>query len=201
MEMIIEDIPENDFSNSIQQNTNINHNSNKNNSTNKKNKNTNINNNLTNKKNNNPNKNTNINNNSNLNPNPNLNQNINNNLNNQKKFSKKNQIDYDDILRNMGMHEVKGKLFWEQNIATTNENFVSYEPGQRRTRKPIEQQHQQNISSNNSYIYNKYFKNELKENEVSQQPRNIVEYRNMLIKQIIEKKKVEQIKSKQMIFR
>ena len=43
--MIIEDIPENDFSNSIQKNTNINHNS-----TNKKNKNTNINNNLTNKK-------------------------------------------------------------------------------------------------------------------------------------------------------
>ena len=98
------------------------------------------------------------------------------------------------------MREVKGKLFWEKNMATTNENFVSYELGQRRTRKPIEQQ-QQNSSSNNSYIYNKYFKNELKENEVSQQPRNIVEYRNMLIKQIIEKKKVEQIKSKQMIFR
>ena len=29
-------------------------------------------------------------------------------------YSKKNKIDYDDILRNMGMREVKGKLFWEK---------------------------------------------------------------------------------------
>lgn len=107
---------------------------------------------------------------------------------------RKNQIDYDDILRNMGMREVKGKLFWEkEKEKTQNENFIPYEPGQRKNKK--------NIPVDNSYIYNKYFKNELKEQPVFEKPRNIIEYRNMLVRQIIERKKVEQIKSRQMIFR
>ena len=53
----------------------------------------------------------------------------------------------------------------------------------------------------NSYIHNKYFKNELKETPNVQKPRNLIEYRNMLIRQIIERKRVEQIKSRQMIFK
>lgn len=127
--------------------------------------------------------------------------------------NKKNQIDYDDILKKMGMREVKGKLFWEKNTATSSENFIPYEPGQR---KKINKQqskfvtnttHQspnpsyQSQAYQNSYIHNKYFKNEFKEPEEIQQPRNLIEYRNMLIKRIIERKRVEQIKSRQMIFK
>lgn len=132
--------------------------------------------------------------------------------------NKKNQIDYDDILKKMGMREVKGKLFWEKNTATSSENFIPYEPGQR---KKINKQQQKSVTNTtyqsqayqspnqayqspgyqNSYIHNKYFKNEFKEPEKMQKPRNLIEYRNMLIKRIIERKRVEQIKSRQMIFK
>ena len=108
-------------------------------------------------------------------------------------------INYDDILRNMGMREIKGKLFWEQNVSTNkdNDNFVPYDPKiKNKTSSPPPPP-----PSQNSYIYNKYFKNEFKQPEEVQKPRNLIEYRNMLIKQLIERKRVEQIKSRQMIFR
>lgn len=116
---------------------------------------------------------------------------------------RKNKIDYDDILRNMGMREVKGKLFWEKNKEQSNEIFIPYEPIQHKKNNinnSLKQQaHKQTYP--NSYIYNKYFKNELKETHSLEKPKNIIEYRNMLIKQIIEKKKVEYIKSRKMIFK
>ena len=123
--------------------------------------------------------------------------------------NKKNQLDYDDILKNMGMREVKGKLFWEKNTATSSENFIPYEPGERRKNVNTQQQksgknplHQSpNPAYQNSYIHNKYFKNEFKEPEELQKPKNLIEYRNMLIRQIIERKRIEQIKSRQMIFK
>jgi hypothetical protein len=134
------------------------------------------------------------------------------------KPNKKNKIDYDDILKKMGMREVKGKLFWEKNTATSSENFIPYEPGQRKkinTQQPKSvknpayqsQAYQspnpayQSQAYQNSYIHNKYFKNEFKEPEEVQKPRNLIEYRNMLIKRIIDKKRIEQIKSRQMIFK
>lgn len=136
-------------------------------------------------------------------------------------FLKKKQINYDDILRNMGMREVKGKLFWEKNNVVSEDNFVPYEPGERRkkTQQPksgrnVLQQPTTTFQPNtsqatttsqpnyqNSYIHNKYFKNELKEQPDIQKPRNLIEYRNMLIRQIIERKRVEQIKSRQMCFK
>ena len=119
------------------------------------------------------------------------------------------------------MKESKGKLFWEKNSETSSENFIPYEPGQRR--KNINtQQHKssknptyqspnpayqspnpayQSQAYQNSYIHNKYFKNEFKEQEEMQKPRNLIEYRNMLIRRIIERKRIEQIKSRQMIFK
>lgn len=136
-------------------------------------------------------------------------------------FLKKKQINYDDILRNMGMREVKGKLFWEKNNVVSEDNFVPYVPGERR-KKTQQQKSGRNVlqqptttfqpntsqatttsqpNYQNSYIHNKYFKNELKEQPDIQKPRNLIEYRNMLIRQIIERKRVEQIKSRQMCFK
>lgn len=119
--------------------------------------------------------------------------------------NKKNQIDYDDILKNMGMREIKGKLFWEKkNENQVNENFVTYDPQQRKKRNPTQQQttniQQPTQTYNNSYIHNKYFKNENNNISEIQKPKNLMEYRNMLINRIIEKKRVEKIKSRQMIF-
>jgi hypothetical protein len=164
-------------------------------------------------------------------------------INKKNQPMKKNQIDYDGILRKMGMREVKGKLFWEKNRAQSNENFIPYEPGQRKKNVNTQQQksgvnttnnfpsvhkspnsahqslnsahqspnsahqslnsaHQSpNSAYQNSYIYNKYFKNEFKQPEEIRKPRNLIEYRNMLIRRIIEKKRIEQIKSRQMFFK
>lgn len=115
-------------------------------------------------------------------------------------YSKKNKIDYDDILRNMGMREVKGKLFWEKEKinSTSDENYISYDPEERR--KKLKQPPNSAIYQN-SYIHNKYFKNELKEQPEIQKPQNLIEYRNMLVRQIIERNRINQLKSRQMIFR
>ena len=120
-------------------------------------------------------------------------------INIEENTTTKKKIDYDDILKNMGMREVKGKLFWEKNNLISNENFIPYEPGQRRRKT---QQHISGTNDNqNSYIHNKYFKNEFKEQPEIQRPANAIEYRNMIIRQIIEQKRINQIKSRQMIFR
>ncbi len=135
-----------------------------------------------------------------------------NNFSSTSRKNKKNQIDYDDILRNMGMREVKGKLFWEKNQAYSNENFIPCEPGQSiknsNTQQPkssinksLNKTYHSQQADPNSYIYNKYFKNEFKQSEEKQKPRNLIEYRNMLIRRIIERKRVEEIKSRQMIFK
>lgn len=130
-----------------------------------------------------------------------------NKINNQ---NKKNHIDYDGILRKMGMKEVKGKLCWDKNIASSSQNFIPYEIGQRRKNINTQQQksdtklYNQSYQSpdyQNSYIHNKYFKNEFKQLEELQKPRNLIEYRNMLIRQIIEQKRAQQIKSRQMFFK
>lgn len=124
--------------------------------------------------------------------------------------NRKKQINYDDILKNMGMVEVKGKLFWEKekiNEAKYNGNFVQYEPEKyKKNVKKTNFNQNSYINQNphinqNSYIHNKYFKNEFKEEPIIQTPKNLIEYRNMLIRQIIEKKRIEQLKSRQMIFR
>ncbi len=130
-------------------------------------------------------------------------------INFEENASKKKQIDYDDILKNMGMREIRGKLFWEKNNSISNENFVAYEPGQRNKKmqqpkvdsNKLTNQNSNQLTNKNSYIYNKYFKNEFKEQQEIQKPTNIIEYRNMLIRQIIEKKRINQIKSRQMVFR
>jgi len=153
-----------------------------------------------------------------------------NNINNAKS-----QINYDDILKNMGMRDVKGKLYWEKNEATSSENFIPYDPGQRRKNAPQQKSGVMKQSTSpayqspayqspayqspayqspayqspayqspayqNSYIHNKYFKNEFKEPDEIQKPRNLIEYRNILIKQLIERKRIEQIKSRHMTFK
>jgi hypothetical protein len=127
----------------------------------------------------------------------------------------KKTVDYDGILKNMGMREIKGKLFWEKNIptstststSTTEENFVPYDPKlktktpqQMQRRPPLQQQHQQQQIPKNSYIHNKYFKNEIKDPQIINRPANREEYRNMLIRQFIEKKRIERIKTTKMTF-
>jgi hypothetical protein len=104
-----------------------------------------------------------------------------------KSYVKISQVSYDDILNKMGMFVKDGKLHTIQENNKPNVEKVS------------------NTSSNiidnkkNSYIYNKYFKNEIHEGEPEKViPKNINEYKVMLIKDIIEKEKIRRIKSRKL---
>jgi len=84
-------------------------------------------------------------------------------------------LTYEDILNKIGMQVNNGKL---QNIVedVPNEYF-----------------------DQNSYIYNKYFKNYNKQNNEVKRPLNVYEYRDMLIQNIIQKHRLRQIKSKKIM--
>ena len=103
------------------------------------------------------------------------------------------KISYDDILNKMGMFVAEGKLHLldgqgsKQPLNQIQEksprnSFVNEEPNP----------HQ------NSYIYNKYFQNNNYQPE-PQRPLTPLEYRDMLIRNIIQKQKIKQMKSTKLV--
>ena len=109
------------------------------------------------------------------------------------------KISYDDILNKMGMFVAEGKLHLldgqgskqplnqiqeksPRQPLTNNHSFVNEEPNP----------HQ------NSYIYNKYFQNNNYQPE-PQRPLTPLEYRDMLIRNIIQKQKIKQMKSTKLV--
>jgi len=89
------------------------------------------------------------------------------------------KVSYDDILNKLGMFVADGELHLKNNHA----------PEVRETVNP----------EKNSYIYNKYFNKEVKNEPNVRVPKNIYEYRDMLIQDIIQKQRIKQIKSTQLI--
>ena len=89
------------------------------------------------------------------------------------------KISYDDILNKMGMFVAEGKLhLLEDKTPTQQANFVQ--------KTPIQQTNVVQNPVQNSYIYNKYFQNnEYGGQEQPQRPLTPLEYRDMLIKNII----------------
>lgn len=128
------------------------------------------------------------------------------------------QISYDDILTKMGMFVVNGKLHliednnklkqelinnqtnksaimnqnMNQNMSQNNYNQTNKSP-------IINQNMNQNINQNN-YIYNKYFKGELQQEENVKRPMTLMEYRRKLIIDVLQKKRINQIKSTKLLF-
>jgi hypothetical protein len=97
---------------------------------------------------------------------------------------------YEDILLKMGMFVDNGKLHL---INNTQQQY----PPQQYSQQNIQQQ---NIPQN-SYIYNKYFKDQLNNNNDvnDNRPLTPLEYRNKLIKDIIQKHKIKQLKTTKLI--
>ena len=98
------------------------------------------------------------------------------------------QISYDDILNKMGMFVANGKLHLvdgQQSIPLKHPN-----PNPNPNPNPVQ----------NSYIYNKYFQNNgYEEQQQVQRPLSALEYRDLLIKDIIQKQKIKQMKSTKLI--
>ena len=107
-----------------------------------------------------------------------------------KKNAPKTQVSYDDILSNMGMYVKNGKLH------TYSKNQVQNQ---------VDNEDQvKNVKINpatHSYIYNKYFKDEFKP-EISKPrvPKNWMEYRKMIMQDILQRERIKKIKSKQILY-
>ena len=94
------------------------------------------------------------------------------------------QISYDTILSKMGMFVSNGKLHLQE-----DKNIKVCQP---------QPQYQPQVSQNN-YIYNKYFKEELQPEQNAKIPTTKEEYKMMLLEQLIQKERIRQIKSTKLI--
>lgn len=107
---------------------------------------------------------------------------------------------YDDIMKKMGMCVVDGKLHFmgEYSQSQKPKTMSQPQPHPQSQSQPKTQRVPIEVAPQNSYIYNKYFKDELKETPEIRMPKNAVEYRNMLIQDIIQREKIRRVKSKQL---
>lgn len=112
---------------------------------------------------------------------------------------KKKKVSFDDILSNMNLIVNKNGVL----------QYMSPIQHETETHQYEEQQNPLDQNVKHSYIYNKYFKDYNDANIQQQQPqirvpKTIEEYKKMLledkIKQIVEKKRISQIKSTKLLF-
>jgi hypothetical protein len=119
------------------------------------------------------------------------------------------QISYDDILSKMGMFVADGKLHLVDNKSQTQRQQPQYQQPQYQQPQYQQPQYQQpqyqqpnSMQTNipgNSYIYNKYFKEELQTPDTVRQPMTKEEYKRMLLMDILQKQRIKQIKSTKLI--
>lgn len=129
----------------------------------------------------------------------------------------KSQISYDDILTKLGMFVADGKLHLLENQTEQTKQQIKQQYNnkkqqqsqqkqqpyqqspQNKQQQPYQQQPYQQHSQQNSYIYNKYFSNETNDTPHIRVPKNVTEYKNMLISDLLQKQKIKQIKSTKLI--
>ena len=109
------------------------------------------------------------------------------------------QISYEDILSKMGMFVANGKLHLVDNTQEKQEQ-VPVQKRQQRQQPPQNNYVPEQIAPQNSYIYNKYFKDELT-NNLQNRPLTVSQYKQMLINQIIQQKisKIRQTNYKKLV--
>ena len=105
-----------------------------------------------------------------------------------KKNVNKPKISYEDILSKMGMFVSDGKLH------LVDKNSVSFKNDAEGTENKVIT----NIPQN-SYIHNKYFKNELQPQNTIAPPKTPQEYKKRILENYIERLRINQIKSKKLL--
>ena len=107
-------------------------------------------------------------------------------------------ISYDEILSKMGMFVSQGKL----HLLDENQKHIP-KPKQSQSQhiqQPVKPKY--DIDPNipqNSYIYNKYFRDQIPEPDNIRKPLNLIDYRNMLIQDALQKTRIKQVKSTKLI--
>ena len=113
--------------------------------------------------------------------------------------AKKPQVSYDDILSKMGMFVADGQLHLLDNQPLKVQDQIKQQINQTNLTNQTNQTNLNQAPIKNSYIYNKYFSNEMQNVDLVRRPKTVLEYRNMLIQDIIQKQKGKQIKSTKLI--
>jgi len=126
------------------------------------------------------------------------------------------KISYEDILSKMGMFVSNGKLHLVDRNTLTPEKHREIIDSQKIKQERIQYQGQsqyqgqpqyeeketinntQNIPQN-SYIYNKLFKDQIQPQNVVRKPRTLQEYKMMLIEDHLKRERIKQIKSTRLI--
>lgn len=112
------------------------------------------------------------------------------------KNQEKKRVSYDDILAKMGMYVDNGKLHvTEKNTSCGPSTGGSQKIKCTRLQQQIDQP--QNSSMQNSYIYNKYFKDQVQPAEQVAAPKTLEEYKQLLVKKALERR-IQQIRIQQM---
>jgi hypothetical protein len=107
------------------------------------------------------------------------------------------KISFDDILSKMGTFVSDGKL----HLVDRNALPQQQQPKQLQQQYQQQQQLQQaetNIPQN-SYIYNKYFKDNMQQHDTIRKPKTLQEYKIMVIKDYIQAQRIKQMKSTKLI--
>jgi protein required for attachment to host cells len=134
--------------------------------------------------------------------------------------AQKPKISYEDILSKMGMFVSDGKLHLvDRNTLTpqkqqellnvqrqydqSNQQQSYQQEYQQQYQQPKQyQQPQQSMDDNipkNSYIYNKYFKDEVQPQNNIRRPRSLHEYKMMLVDDYLERQRIKQMKSTKLV--
>lgn len=110
------------------------------------------------------------------------------------------KMSYDDILSKMGMFVAEGQLHLLDNQPIRVQEQILEQYGQQQYGQQqlhVEPQHFEPIQ--NSYIHNKYFSNENQFEPQIRVPKTLLEYRNMLVHDIIQRQKIKQMKSTKLV--
>ena len=104
--------------------------------------------------------------------------------------NKQPQISYEDIMAKMGMFVANGKL-----------HLMDNNPQGYQQIKNIQQQQQQSNTNipQNSYIYNKYFKEELHPQNEIRRPMTVHEYKRKVLENFMQRQRINQIKSRKLL--
>lgn len=112
-------------------------------------------------------------------------------MNRQQMPQKKSTISYEEILQKMGTFVSDGKLYLVDR--TTLREAQSQKREQQNPQQPAQ------ITPQNAYIYNKYFNNEINKEPMFRRPRTLEEYKSMLVHDIIQRRRIKELKSTRLI--
>lgn len=108
------------------------------------------------------------------------------------------KISFDDILSKMGTFVSDGKLHLiDRN--TLPQQQQQQQPKQYNQQQPKQYQQAETNIPQNSYIYNKYFKDNMQQQDTIRKPKTLQEYKIMVIKDYIQAQRIKQMKSTKLI--